>query len=194
MPARPSWPPTEHKLLFANIMAYGLLLVLVALFHQELNWAQITLRGYFFSGDIPPSQDVLLIEEAKKHHESGDDVVSIRYLQQALAINPYGEARFYLGLAETDDNKSLEHLAAFRAIDPSCLSVYVCMIKILQKKSEQAEIAKLLAEGIEHFRGAMLAYQPRFAPDVQEEFNFKAMRVHDTLQESLAVLEEMNGE
>lgn len=191
MRARRFWPPTKHKLLYANLIVYSVTLVLLLVFHHELIWAQKTLRGYVFSGNIPGSKDMLLIRDATRYHKAGDDVKSIQCLKQALQINPYSEAQLLLGLMQNDDNKMLDYYNRYRLIDPSVTTVYTHMVNILGKKQDRKAMAQLLTEGIKHFRRRIELYQPHYDPNVPKEFNLKALMVYNRAQKGLELLEKI---
>lgn len=199
MRARRFWPPIKHKLLYANLIVYGVTLVLLLVFGRELIWAQKTLRGYLFAGNIPPTADKLLVGEAIKcSREKDEDVKRIQYLlERAVQIEPYGEARLLLGycyLRQGEYDKMLDCYNQYRSIDPSYIDVYKDMIKVLEKKQDRKGHlwrAQLLTEGIKHFRRRVELYQPHYDPNVPEVFNHKAFKVYRDSQEGLKFLEKM---
>ena len=68
MQVKQFWPPTKHKLLYANLIVYGVTIVLLLVFRHELIWAQSAFRFYALSGpELPPSTDNLLLQEAAEY-------------------------------------------------------------------------------------------------------------------------------
>ncbi len=195
MQERRFWPPTKHKLLYANLIVYGLVIVLLAVFHHELIWAQKTLRGYLFSGNIPPSKDRLLMAEAIKKLKKDESISHVQsILERALQIDPYSNARLLLGdcyLWQGHNEKMLACYDRYRSINPSVIDIYTKMIEILEKKQDHNAIEQLLAEGIEHFRRRVELYQPLYDPTVPKEFNIKALNVYNTSKEGLERLKKV---
>lgn len=195
MQARQFWPPIKHKLLYTNLIVYGATLVLLVVFGHELMWAQKTLRGYVFSGNIPPSADRLLVSEAIRGAKRGEALEHTRrLLERAVQIEPYSNARLLLGycyLRQAEYDKMLACYEQYRSIDPSHIDVYRDMIEVLERKQDRKAIARLLTEGSEHFRRRIELYQPHLDPDVQGEFNLKALRIYKKAQEGLKLLEKI---
>ena len=196
MQAKQFWPPTKHKLLYANLIVYGVTIVLLLVFRHELIWAQSAFRFYALSGSgLPPPANNLLLQEAAKYLKTDKDVEqSQRLLEQALQIDPYGQALLLLGvcyLKKGDYEKMQDCYEKYRSIDPSFIGTYTQLYGILEKKQDYEAIDKLLEEGIEHFRRRIELYQPRRDPAVQEEFNLKAVRIYNESRETLKLLEKI---
>lgn len=195
MQARRFWPPTKHKLLYANFIVYGVIFVLILMFGHELIWAQKALRGYLFSGHISASKDRLLIAEAIEGVKKGEDIEHIqRLLEQALQIDPYNNAQLLLGycyLRQGEYDKMLACYKRYQSIDPYNTDVYGDMIKVLTKKGNNKETERLITEGIEHFQRRVEMYQPHYDLTVQKEFNHKATRIYEESKEGLKFLEQL---
>lgn len=193
--AKRFWPPTEHKLLYANLIVYGVTIALLLAFNQQLMWSQKMLRSYIGLGVAKPPADNILVQEAMKHLKAGEDIKRCQQLlEQALEIESYSKARLLLGicyLRQGDKDKMLDCYEQYRMIDPSFVGVYTPMIKILLEKDDREAIEKLLTEGIEHFKKRIELYEPQIDPTVPERFNLKALKVYKTSKEGLGLLEKM---
>jgi len=193
MPARRFWPPTKHKLFYVNLIVYGVTIVLLAVFHHELIWAQKALRIYLFAEGVPNSKDRVLIAQAIQGVKKGEDVKHIqRLFEQVVQIEPYSEARAMLGYCyfkQGEYDKMLACYEEYRSINPFHINVYKDMIEVLEKKQDRKAIAQLLTEGIKHFRRRLELYKPHYDPNVLEIFNQKAFKVYKDSQEALKLLE-----
>ena len=195
MPAKRSWPLIRNKLLWANIIVYGATVLLVLTWRHELTWAQKALRGYLYTGSFDPPADVLLTGQVNKYLESPNaeglkQAESI--LKQALEIDPYGRAHYLLGncyLMQGRDDEAMASYDRYRSIDPSSWQVYLNMIRTLQKRGDVKGAKKLVEEGIAHFRRRVQLYVPHEDPDVQQQFNEKAVNIYQVSQELLKLLE-----
>jgi tetratricopeptide (TPR) repeat protein len=195
MQAKRFWHPTKHKLLYANFIVYGVIFVLIPVFHHELVWAQKTLYGYLISGNIPPSADKLLIGEAIKHKQKGEDVNSVQpLLERAVQIEPYSEANILLGYcyqSRGDYDKALVCYEKYRLANPYYAGLYKEIIEILEKKQDHKAIEQLLTEGIRRFQQRIELYKPHYDSNVPEVFNQKASAVYKDAQDGLNFLEKM---
>jgi tetratricopeptide (TPR) repeat protein len=191
MQAKQFWPPTKHKLLYGNLIVYGVTAVLLLLFSRELIWAQKTFRG-LLSGNIPPSADKFLIQDAKEYLKAGKNAKSAQnLLERALQIEPYSEALILLGnyhLMQGNEDKMLAYYEQYRSINPSSIGVYMNMIEILARKHDDQTINQLLTEGIKHFQRRAELYQPHYDPNVPKPFNIKALTIYNRSQEALEIL------
>ncbi|MHC4159431.1 MAG: tetratricopeptide repeat protein, partial [Planctomycetota bacterium] len=182
MQAKQFWPPTKHKLLYGNLIVYGVTAVLLLLFSQELIWAQKTFRG-LLSGNIPPSADKFLIQDAKEYLKAGKNAKSAQnLLERALQIEPYSEALILLGnchLMQGNEDEMLACYEQYRSINPSSIGVYMNMIEILARKHDDQTINQLLTEGIKHFQRRAELYQPHYDPNVPKPFNIKALTIYN---------------
>ncbi len=195
MQASRFWPPIKHKLLYANLIVYGVTIVLLLVFHQELMWAQKVLRSYASLSTCDPPADNLLLQEAMKSLKAGGSVEHNQHLlEQALQIDPYSRARLLLGicyLRQGNDEKMLACYEQHRSIEPSFLGVYIQTINILKKKQDYAAINKLLAEGTRYYRRRVELYQPHLDPNVPKEFNAKALMIYNSAKEDLETLQKI---
>ena len=71
MQERRFWHPIKHKLLYANLIIYGVNIILLVVFTHELMWAQKNLRAYLWTDNFPPTEDMLLIQEVQKDLRTG---------------------------------------------------------------------------------------------------------------------------
>jgi tetratricopeptide (TPR) repeat protein len=195
MQAKQFWPPTEHKFLYANFVVYGAILVLVSLFFHELTWSKKTLYGYLVSDNIPPSEDRRLMNEAIKLKQQGRDINSIQpLLESAVQIEPYSEARIFLGycyLSNGDYNEALTCFEKYREINPYFAGLYKDIIDVLEKKQDNKAIEQLLAEGIQNFRRRIELYEPHYDANVPEPFNKKSFFIYKDAQDGLVFLQEL---
>ncbi len=195
MRVRRFWPLTKHKLLYANLVVYGAIIVLVLAFDCKLIWARKTLCSYAFSGKLPPPAEASLIQEAMEIVKTGGDIEQAqRLLERALQIDPHGQARLLLGacyLGQGDEDKALEYYDRYRSINPSSIEVYMEIGKILEKKHNSKALDRFLTDGIEYFRRRIELYKPRYDFTVPKEFNLKTLKVYNESQEALKYLEKM---
>jgi tetratricopeptide (TPR) repeat protein len=198
MPGKRFWPPTKHKLLYANIILYVLIILLLLLFHRELIWAQKTMRGYLFTGQLDPPYSNILLLKALQHSDFGEDAeVRHRLLKEAYQIDPYSLALLLLG--DYYKNHGQEDLALssynqFLVIDPSFTEVYVKMAEILRERKDHEAVMKLIEKGIIHFNQRVTFYQPRYNVSVPKEFNHKASKIYTSAKEGLERLEKIKEE
>lgn len=195
MQAKQFWPHTEYKLLYANIVVYSVILILILIFFRDLAWAQKSLYGYLVSGNIPPSADKMLIREAIKRKQQGQDLNSVQHLlERAVQIDPYSEAQILLGycyLSNGDYDKALAYYEKYHSIDPYYAELYKDTIDILEKKHDYKAIEQLLDEGIQLFRRRIELYRPYYDANQPEPFNQKAFTVYKNAQDGLALLLKM---
>lgn len=195
MQAKRFWPPTEHKLLYANFIVYSAILVIALVFLHELLWARKTLYGYLISGNIPSSEDRVLINKAVKRKQQGQDVNLIQpLLERAVQIEPYSEARILLGycyLSKGDYDKALACFEKYRSVNPYHAGLYKDIIDILEKNQGHKAIEQLLTEGIQNFQRRVELYKPYYDANVLEPFNQKAFAVYKDAQDGLVFLQEM---
>ncbi len=190
------WPPIRHKLLYANLVIYGIIIVLISMFHRELLWSQKLLQDYMYAGNFDPPADMQLLNEAVQSIRIGEDMKHTqRILERAVEIDPYSRARIMLGAfyaRQGDDDKALACYDRYRSIDPSVISNYTDIIRILAKRQDYEAINRLLTDGINHFRRRVELYQPHRDPNVaNEEFNIKAVRIYRMSQEGLKHLKDI---
>ena len=194
MPVRRYWPRTDRWLLYANLVVFGTTLALVAIFHGELGWAVKALDGYLRTNDYPPTADQLLVGEAMRYgnaHEGDFDGVAA-FLKQAVEIDPNGQALFLLAELEAsrgEEDKALALYERYRSIDPYAIQVYAALVTILEKRGDREAAERLLAEGVELFRGYIARQEPRPDPTVAAEFNQKASMIQQAAKQALQQLE-----
>jgi len=195
MLVRRYWPRTDRWLLYANLVVYGTMLALAAIFHAELGWAVKSLDAYLRTDDYPPTADRLLVGEAMRYgneHEGDfDGVASI--LEQAVGIDPNGQALFQLAELEAsrgEDELALALYERYRSIDPHEIQVYAAMVQIFERRGDRQAAYRLLAEGVELFRGYVARYEPRPDPTVPQQFNQKASMIHQAAKQELEQLEQ----
>ena len=195
MQARRFWPPTKHKLFYANFIVYATILLLVIVFYNDLMWSQKTLRGYVISGETPPSADRLLVRDALICTKKGGDIKRVQqFLEKAVQIEPYSDARVLLGycyLKQGQYDKMLASYNRYRSINPAYIDIYRDMITVLEKKQNRQAINQLLTEGIQHFRQRVSLYKPHYDPNVLDVFNHKAYTIYKEAKDGLEFLEKM---
>ena len=194
MPVRRYWPRTDRWLLYANLVVFGTTLALVAIFHGELGWAVKALDGYLRTDDYPPTADQLLVGEARRYgsaHQGDFDGVAA-FLEQAVEVDPNGQALFLLAELEAsrgEEDKALALYERYRSIDPYAIQVYAAMVTIFEGRGDREAAERLLADGVELFRGYIVQQQPRLDPTVAAEFNQKASMIHQAGKQGLEQLE-----
>ena len=195
MPVRRYWPRTDRWLLYANLVVYVTTLALVATFHGELGWAVKALDAYLRTGDYSETADKLLVAEAMRYgstHEGDFDGVAA-YLEQAVEIDPNGQALFLLAGLEAsrgEDELALALYERYRSIDPYAIQVYAAMVAIFDRRGDREAAERLLADGVELFRGHVVRQEPRPDPTVPAEFNQKASMIHQAAKQGLEQLEQ----
>ncbi len=184
--------------MMANIAIYALIIIFLALFHRELIWAQKTLRGYLFTGQLdPPASNLLMLEALKYPRKDREAERHFQLLEKAYQIEPYSLVLLMLGdfhAEQGQDDLALDLYNRFRSMDPSYADVYFKMADILERKGDQGAVYQLLEEGIEHFKKRVVLYQPHYDPSVAQEFNIKAAKLYSMSKEGLKRLERIKEE
>ena len=99
MQAKRSWLPTNKKLLYANLLVYCAIIVVLLVFSKDVIWGQKTLESYLFNKPLQPSIDSLLIKEAGDNLKKKQKVEhSKELLENAMQIDPYSNAGLLLGI------------------------------------------------------------------------------------------------
>ena len=195
MRAKQFWLPIKHKLLYANLIVYSVTIILLVIFNHELMWAQKNLRAYLWTGNFPPTEDMLLIQEAQKYLKTGESPErSEQLLKRALEIDPYGRANLWLGiyyLRKGNDDKMLSYFDRYLSIDPGNFAAYQFKGPVLAKREDRKRLSQLITEGLKHFRRRVELYQPHPDPNVPAAFNLKAVKVYKMSQDGLAILEKI---
>jgi len=186
---------TKHKLLLANFLVYAAIVVLLLIFSGQLFWGQKMFRGYLFNGNIPASKDKLLIAEATRLFKDEKDISVYKpLLEEALKIEPYSEAGLLLGniaLWQGDEQKMLQYYEKYRSINPYVSSIYVNMVDVLVKQGNVKKAQLLLADGIKTYERRLELYKPAPDPNVENEFNQKALYIYQRAQQDLDLLKQI---
>jgi tetratricopeptide (TPR) repeat protein len=194
MPVKQSWPRTDRRLLYANLVVYAAMLLVVAIYHGELRWAARSLDAYVRTGDYPATADRQLVGKARQYgsaHEGDFDGVA-DYLERAVAVDPNGVALFLLAGLEAsrgEDDLALELYERYRAIDAYDIEVYEAMVAIFERRGDWEAAERLLAEGVELFRDHATRQTPRPDPAASSQSNEKARMIHETARRGLEKLE-----
>ena len=195
MQGKQSWLPTKHKLFYINLIVYGVIIVLLLMFHRELIWAQKTLYGCLISDRFDPPAAHSLVNKALKYAQKGNDADRYHHLlEEACKIDPYSFAPLLLGdyySQKGDLDKALVYYDQFHSIDPAFSDVYIKIAEIFKEKQNREAKDELLAEGIKYFRWRVEHYKPRFDPSVPVAFNIKANKIYDMSKEGLDRLEKV---
>lgn len=198
MPGKRFWPPTEHRLLYANIIIYALIIILLLLFHRELIWAQKALRGYLFTGQLDPPASNLLMLEAMQHPNKGRGAERHhQLLQKAYQIDPYSLASLMLGDYYAEQGRediAMDHYNRFRSLDPSFVDVYFRIGEILKERGDHKALSQLLEEGTAFLKKRAALYKSHYNPSVRREFNLKALKIYNASIEGLRKLEKAKEE
>ena len=194
MPVKRFWPPTKHKLLYANVIVYLAIVVLLFLFFAEIKWAQRNLRAYLFTGEFDPTADKLLVRKVIRER---DAKTTQKLLEQALDIDPYSPARLVLGkyyLSRGQAENMLAQYQRYRSIDPSVVSVYEELASVLLRQNRQQEARELVNEGIEYFQRRIELYEPHRDSTVNHAFNDKAFGIRAKAHEGFKILEQLKNQ
>jgi tetratricopeptide (TPR) repeat protein len=185
----------KNKLLLADLLVYAAIVVLLLIFSRQLFWGQKVLRGYLFNGNIPASKDKLLVAEATRLYMDGKDISEYKpLLEKALKIEPYSEAALLLGniaLWQGNEQKMLQYYEKYRSINPYVSSIYVNMTDVLVKQGNVKKAQLLLADGIKKYERRLELYKPVPDPNVNNEFNQKAVYIYQRTQQGLDLLKQI---
>jgi len=147
-----------------NLVLYGAIALLGALYGQELRWAARALPGYLTGSIAAPRERALELEgRSLVDGNEWEQERAERLLEQSLAIDPRGEARYWLGELERrrgHPDEALAHYRAYLAIDPGYLEAYLMMSAIEERRGRRPEALAALGRGLDYFSHEVERYVP----------------------------------
>lgn len=180
-----------------NIVVYGAIVLLVAIFAPQLRWAAGAVLDYW-SHRFPPLQESRLRGEAYEILLQGGDLDRAeRLLHESLRIEPYTVAVMLLGevhLARGNHEQARAQYERYLAINPSHLESYLRLAQLHAQAGRSEERRRLLERALAHFRSEAALYAARPDPTAPPDANEKARAVHDGYLRAIERLErELEG-
>ena len=147
-----------------NLVLYAAIVLTGALYGRELRWAARAFPGYLTDSIAAPRERALelaarpLVDGNEWEQEQAE-----RLLEESLAIDPRGEARYWLGELERHRGRPDEALAHYRAyleIDPGYLEAYLKMSAVEERRGHRPEALAVLRAGRDYFAAHVERYLP----------------------------------
>lgn len=181
------------KLFYTSLFVWVSLVVLVASFRIELEWASRALPSAL-AGGAPILPEKALFDQAAREMNAGADPARIRaLLKRAIAIDPNSMARVALGeqyRRDGDPERALEHLRRYLEIDPTDLYSYVRAAEIYQQAGRSEDRRQVIEMGLAYFEDHTEGQRPVHDNSVDPKYNEKALSVYRKHQHALRVLRE----
>ncbi len=174
-----------------NLLLYAFLATLVGAYWTELRWAAERLPGYLRGAIGQPVERALeleargLIDDNEWQRERAR-----RQLERSLAIEPHGEAGYWLAEVFREAGQleqALAQYAAYLEIDPTCLEAYLAQSAIHERSGRLEQAVAVLRPGLAYFERYVELYRP-VPGDVAPEFNRKALETHTRYRLGAAAL------
>jgi tetratricopeptide (TPR) repeat protein len=180
MAARRSWP--SISLLGGNLALYGVLAALVMLYGPQLRWAARELPAYLRGRIGSPAERRMAVEAGRLLRERRDLERARVLLERSAAIDPTGEAVYWLGeyhLAVGRRDEALARFVRYIELDPADVRSYLRAAAILELLDRPQEARETLEPGVGHFAADLERFRPRPDPTVAERFNAKAVATYE---------------
>ncbi len=180
------------RLVHVNLLIFAIVAVVGIAYSSDLAWGARALYLYS-TGGFPTLEESDLRAEAYKllQQRDGDLDRAHELLQASLAIEPYTDANYMMGLLQLRRGQPEEAYRTFERyteIDSLHLASWLARDNILRERGDHAERLRVLDEAIAHFEQAFERYQPRFDPEVADAFNQKAQQVHGAITRGMGIL------
>lgn len=173
-----------------NLLLYGVIACLAAVFWGELAWSWRALAAMAQGGIESPLENRLTWDAEPLMAREPERARAM--LERALAIDPYGDARFRLAelaLQRRDFAEAEGLLGTSLKVDPTLTEGYLKLAWLLRRTDRDPLARATLEQGIAYFQD-FEAYRPRPDPTVGEMYNRKALEVYERYRRSLATLEQ----
>jgi tetratricopeptide (TPR) repeat protein len=164
-----------------NLALYLLLLLLIGLFHRQLGWAAGQV-GSYLGGALPYPAEQELALRGRDLLDRDEPTAARELLERSLAIDPYSEAGYWLGLSffeQGDLDRALELFTSYLAIDPTRLDAYLKVSAIHERRGDPPAAQRILGSGLTFFENQAAQLLPRPDPDQPAHHNAKALQAHE---------------
>ncbi len=180
------------KLLHVNLLLYLAIVVLAAAYWSELRWAGKALPSYL-EGSIGSPLERRLYVKARSLIDGNDweKARAQELLDQSLAIDPNGEAGYWLAelLRESNrESEAIEQYERYLRIDPTPLEAYLELSALYERRGRPAEALRVLEAGRDYFEENAVSYRPVIDDDVDSRFNRKALERYEAYRLAAGVL------
>ncbi len=169
----------------ANLLVWGACLGLALGARTDLRWGLEQLPRYV-EGDIPaPRERGLYREAAARLEVEGASTEARRLLDASLAIDPYGEAGYWLGRwyeRAGERDRALGLYEGYLGRDPDHVDSWVRAILLREAAGDRSGALALAQRGRRHFEARELAMRPRYDSSVARTANRKARELHARLR------------
>jgi tetratricopeptide (TPR) repeat protein len=180
------------KLLHVNLLLYLAIIVLATAYWSELRWAGAALPSYL-DGTIPSPLERRLYVEARSLIDGNDweKARAQEMLEQSLAIDPNGEAGYWLAELARERNhesEAIEQYERYLRIDPTRLEAYLELSALYERRGQPAGALPVLEAGRVYFEENAVKYRPVIDDDVDSRFNTKALESYENYRLAAGVL------
>ncbi len=180
------------KLLHVNLLLYLAIVVLATAYWSELRWAGAALPSYL-EGSIRSPLERRLYVKARSLIDGNDweQARAQEMLDQSLAIDPNGEAGYWLAELFRECNReseAIEQYERYLRIDPTRLEAYLELSALYERRGRPAEALRVLEAGRDYFEENAVNYRPVIDDDVDSRFNTKALESYQTYRLAAGVL------
>jgi len=170
------------------------ILVLGALYWDDLRWAAGELPGYLEGSIGSPQERKLYVQARRIILEEENIEPAEALLQRSIAIDPYGEGRYWLGRYYFElrrDEEALEQFEAYLEIDPTMLDAYLKIAAVHAGRGRAEAARRTLERGLAFFEGQLGDYEPHLDASVDADYNTEATRAHARFEKAVRTLEEL---
>jgi len=177
-----------------TILIYLLAAGLTVLFWKDLRWAGEVLPGYFEGSIASPRERQLYVEARHIILEEENLEPARALLEESIAIDPYGEGRYWLGryfFELRQDDEAQRQFEQYLEIDPTMLDIYLKLAAIHAGRHEPALALEVLNRGIAHFEQQLDLYQPPDDPAVDQVYNSESREGYKHSQRALRTLRDL---
>lgn len=170
------------KLLHVNLLLYLAIVVLATTYWSELRWAGWAFSSYV-EDRIKSSPERRLYFRARSLVRGNDweKEQAQEMLEQSLAIDPYGEAGYWLAELFWESNlesEAIEQYERYLRIDPTRLEVYLHLSALYERRGRTAEALRVLQAGRDYFEENAVHYRPVVNDEVDSWYNDKAREIY----------------
>jgi tetratricopeptide (TPR) repeat protein len=164
-----------------NLFIYLLVAGLAVLFWDDLRWAGEVLPGYL-EGAIASPRERQLYVEARGIILGGEELAPARaLLDESIAIDPYGEGRYWLGryfFELRQDDEAQSQFEQYLEIDPTMLDAYLKLAAIHAGRHEPAQAQAVLTRGLHHFERQFEEVRPLYDPAAGDSYDSESWEAY----------------